>query len=393
MAKITTIRFLLAMATICHWSLYQLDIKNAFLHGDLDEEIYMEQPLGFVAQGESGLSPRAWFGMFSQVIQNFGMTRRQLDHSVFYCHSSFGKCVYLIVYVDDIVITGNDNIKISPLKQYLFNHFETKDLGHLKYFLGIKVAQSKEGIVISQRKYVLNILQETNMSNCMPIDNPMDPNMKLMVKYGEPYSDRERYRRLVGKLIYLTITRPDISFAVGVVSQFMQAPCVDHWAAVLCILRYIKKTPGQGLVYMRIRETPIYQVIVMLIGQDLPLIDDLLQVIAYLLGEMWSLGKVRSKVLLLAHSSAEAEYRAMTLATCELIWVKQLIQKLKFVDVQPMKLYCDNQAALYIASNLVFHERTKHIEIDCRTREVIDQRNKYKICQLESSLDREHGYH
>ncbi|RDX89938.1 putative mitochondrial protein, partial [Mucuna pruriens] len=132
---------------------------------------------------------------------------------------------------------------------YLFSHFQTKDLGHLKYFLGIEVAQSKEGIVISQRKYALDILQETSMSNCKPVDSPMDPNMKLMVKQGEPYSDPERYRRLVGKLIYLTITRPDISFAVGVVSQFVQAPCVDHWAAVLYILKYIKKTPRQGLLY------------------------------------------------------------------------------------------------------------------------------------------------
>ncbi|RDX86519.1 hypothetical protein CR513_32141, partial [Mucuna pruriens] len=192
------------MAAIRHWPLHQLDIKNAFLHGDLDEEIYMEQPPGFVAQGESGLvcklrrslyglkqSPRAWFGKFSQVVQNFGMTRSEADHSIFYCHSSSAKCVYLVVYVDDIVITGNDDIKIFQLKQYLFSHFQTKDLGHLKYFLGIEVAQSKEGIVISQRKYALDILQETSMSNCRPVDSPMDPNMKLMVKQGEPYSDPE----------------------------------------------------------------------------------------------------------------------------------------------------------------------------------------------------------
>ncbi|RDX84644.1 hypothetical protein CR513_34277, partial [Mucuna pruriens] len=151
LAKITTIRLLLAMVVIHHWPLHQLDIKNAFLHGDLDEEIYMDQ-----------------------VVQNFTMTRSEAYHSIFYCHSSSGKCVYLVVYMDDIVITRNDDIKISHLKQL--------------------------------------------------VDSPMDPNMKLMVKQDEPYSDPERYRRLVGKLIYLTITRPDISFVVEVVSQFMQAP-------------------------------------------------------------------------------------------------------------------------------------------------------------------------
>ncbi|RDY13570.1 hypothetical protein CR513_01484, partial [Mucuna pruriens] len=257
-AKITTIRLLLAMATIRHWPLHQLDIKNAFLHGDLDEEIYMEQPPGFVAQRESGLvcklrrslyglkqSPRAWFGKFSQ----------------------------------------------------------TKDIRHIKYFLGIEVAQSKEGIVISQRKYAFDILQETSMSNCRPIDSPMDPNMKLMVKHGEPYSDLERYRRLVGKLIYLTITIPDIFFVVGVFSVSFD----------------ISRRHLDRVYYLRIRETPIYQ--------------------------------KSKKQNIVARSSAEVEYRAMAPATCELIWVKQLIQELKFPDVQPMKLYCDNQAALQIASN------------------------------------------
>ena len=222
-AKMTTIRLFFAMAAIRHWPLHQLDIKNAFLHGDLEEEVYMEQPPGFVAQGESGMvcklhrslyglkqSPRAWFGKFSSIVQKFGLKHSEADHSVFYCHSSLGKCVYSIVYVDDIVITGNDVVGISQLKEYLCRHFQTKDLGSLKYFLGIEVAQSKDGVVISQRKYALDILQETGMIDCRPVDSPMDPNQKLKIEEGELFSDPERYRRLVGKLIYLTITRPDL---------------------------------------------------------------------------------------------------------------------------------------------------------------------------------------
>ena len=179
------------------------------------------------------------------------MKRSEADHYVFYCHISPGKCIYLIVYVDYIVITGNDATKISQLKQHLFSHFQTKDIGCLKYFLGIEVAPSKEGLVISQRKYVLDILEETGMTNCRPIDSPMDPNQKLMSDQGEPFPDQgepfpdpERYRRLVGKLIYPKITRPDLSFVVGVVSQFTQDPHIDHWNVVIRILRYIKKTPG-----------------------------------------------------------------------------------------------------------------------------------------------------
>nr|KYP55651.1 Retrovirus-related Pol polyprotein from transposon TNT 1-94 [Cajanus cajan] len=364
------------MAAIRHWPLHQLDIKNAFLHGELEEEIYMEQPPGFVAQGESGLvcrlrrslyglkqSPRAWFGKFSHVVQNFGLKRSEADHSVFYCHTSPGRCVYLIVYVDDIVITGNDATTISQLKKHLFSQFQTKDLGHLRYFLGIEVAQSKEGIVISQRKYAIDILKETGMLDCKPIDSPMDPNQKLMADQGEPFTDPERYRRLVGKLIYLTITRPDLSFAVGIVSQFMQAPHIDHWNAVLRILRYIKKAPGQGLLYEDKGDSQISGYC----DADwagCPI--DRRSTTGYCVflgGNLISWKSKKQNVV--ARSSAEAEYRAMALITCELMWIKQLLQELKFCEGHPMKLYCDNQAALHIASNPVFHERTKHIEVDC----------------------------
>ena len=217
-AKMTTVKLFLAMAAIRHWPLHQLDTKNAFLHGDLKEKVYMEQPPGFVAQGESGLvcklrrslyglkqSPRAWFGKFSHIVQNFGLKRSEADHSVFYCLTSPEKCVYLIVYVDDIVITGNDVGKISQLKEHLCHHFQTKDLGTLKYFLGIEVAQSKEGVVISQRKYALDILKETGMIDCKAVDCPMDPNQKLMAEQGEVFSDPERYRRLVGNLFILLL--------------------------------------------------------------------------------------------------------------------------------------------------------------------------------------------
>ena len=240
-AKIASVRLLLSMAAMCSWPLFQLDIKNVFLHGDLPEEVYMEQPLGFVAQGESGLvcrlrrslygfkqSPRAWFSHFSSVVQEFGMLRSTSDHSVFYHHNSLGQCIYLVVYVDDIVITGSYQDGIQKLKQHLFTHFQTKDLGKLKYFLGIEIAQSISGVVLSQRKYALDILEETDMLDCIPVDTLMDPNVKLVPGQGESLGDLGRYRRFVGKLNYLTITRPNISFPVSVVSQFLKSPCDSH---------------------------------------------------------------------------------------------------------------------------------------------------------------------
>ncbi|RVW38356.1 Retrovirus-related Pol polyprotein from transposon RE2 [Vitis vinifera] len=260
----------------------QLDIKNVFLHGDLAEEVYMEQPPGFVAQGESGLvcrlrrslyglkqSPRAWFGRFSSVVQEFGMLRSTADHSVFYHHNSLGQCIYL-----------------------------TKDLGKLKYFLGIEIAQSSSGVVLSQRKT------------------------------GEPLGDPGRYRRLVGKLNYLTITRPDISFPVSVVSQFLQSPCDSHWDAVIRILRYIKSTPGQGVLYENRGHT---QVVGYTDADWAGSPTDRRSTSGYCVfigGNLISWKSKKQDVV--ARSSAEAEYRAMALATCELIWLRHLLRELRF---------------------------------------------------------------
>ncbi|RVX00255.1 Retrovirus-related Pol polyprotein from transposon RE1 [Vitis vinifera] len=345
-AKIASVRLLLSMAAMCSWPLYQLDIKNAFLHGDLAEEVYMEQPPGFVAQGESGLvcrlrrslyglkqSPRAWFSRFSSVVQEFGMLR------------------------------SSDQDGIQKLKQHLFTHFQTKDLGKLKYFLGIEIAQSSSGVVLSQRKYALDILEETGMLDCKPVDTPMDPNVKLVPGQGEPLGDPGRYRRLVGKLNYLTITRPDISFPVSVVSQFLQSPCDSHWDAVIRILRYIKSTPGQGVLYENRGHT---QVVGYTDADWAGSPTDRRSTSGYCVfigGNLISWKSKKQDVV--ARSSAEAEYRAMALATCELIWLRHLLQELRFGKDEQMKLICDNQAALHIASNPVFHERTKHIEVDC----------------------------
>ena len=146
------------------------------------------------------------------------MTRSTSDHFVFYHHTSSGQCIYLIVYVDDIVITCSDQDGIRKLKQHLFSHFQIKDLRKLKYFLGIEITQFKSGVVMSQRKYVLDILEETSMLDCKPVNTSMDPNVKLVLGQGEPLRDPGRYRRLVGRLNHLTITRSDISFPVSVVS-------------------------------------------------------------------------------------------------------------------------------------------------------------------------------
>ncbi|RVX16320.1 Retrovirus-related Pol polyprotein from transposon RE1 [Vitis vinifera] len=289
-AKIASVRLLLSMAAMRFWPLYQLDIKMLSFMGILLRKFIWSNHLVLLLRGSL----------------EFGMFRSTADHSVFYHHNSSGQCIYLVVYVDDIIITGNDQNGIQKLKQHLFTHFQTKDLGKLNYFLGIEIAQFSSGVVLSQRKYALDILEETGMLDCKPVDTPMDPNVKLIPGQGEPLGDPGRYRRRVGKLNYLTITRPDISFPVSVVNQFLQSPCDSHWDVVIRILRYIKSTPGQGVLYQ-------------------------------------NRGHAQSKKQdVVVRSSAEAKYRAMALATCELIWLKHLLRELKFGKDEQMKLICDN---------------------------------------------------
>jgi hypothetical protein len=273
--------------------------------------------------------------------------------------------IYLVVYIDDIVITGDDEDGIKKLKKHLFTHFQTKDLGRLRYFLGIEVAQSKSGIAISQRKYALNILEETWMLDCKHVHTPMDPNVKLIPNQGEPYPDPGRYRRLVvvGKLNYLTMTRPDLAFPVSVISQFLNSPCDSHWNAVVRILRYIKWSPGKGLIYTDRGHTNILGYSDADWAGDA---GDRRSTSGYCVlfgGNLISWKSKKQTVV--ARSSTKVEYRAMANATCELVWLRNLLQELKFCEICPMELACDNQSAFHLSSNPIFHERTKHIEVDC----------------------------
>jgi Reverse transcriptase (RNA-dependent DNA polymerase) len=157
--------------------------------------------------------------------------------------------IVILIYVDDIIIIiiGNDITAIHDIKQYLQKRFYIKDLGRLKYFLDIEIAYSKKGLFLSQRKYVLDLLQEIEKLGCKPIDTPIEPNIKIGPNDDEALTDISQFQRLVEKLIYLTVTRPDITFAVNVVSQFMHAPRMTHMDAVVRILRYLKGCPGRGV--------------------------------------------------------------------------------------------------------------------------------------------------
>lgn len=307
-------------------------------------------------------SPRAWFERFTQSIKRQGYVQAQSDHTMFIKHSDDGKIAILIVYVDDIILTGDNVTKMDRLKKSLALEFEIKDLGSLRYFLGMEVARSKRGIVVSQRKYILDLLKETGMSGCRPADTPINPNQKLGdTKDGNPVNTT-RYQKLVGKLIYLSHTRPDIAFAVSIVSQFMHSPYEVHLEAIYRILRYLKSTPRKGLFFKKSEQKTIEAYTDV---DQAGSVTDRRSTSGYCTYIQGNLVTWRSKKQsVVARSSAEAEYRAMAHGVCEILWLKKILEELKRPLEMSMKLYCDNKATISIAHNPVQHDRTKYVEID-----------------------------
>ncbi|CAN1121074.1 Retrovirus-related Pol polyprotein from transposon TNT 1-94 [Linum perenne] len=371
-AKLNTIRILLSLAANSDWDLHQLDVKNAFLNGELSEEVYMNPPPGVNYPGKVcklkkalyGLkqSPHAWFERFTKAVKSAGYYQCQSDHTLFVKHSSSGKMAILIVYVDDIIITGDDSEEIQQLKLNLASVFDLKDLGELKYFLGIEVARSKEGICLSQRKYVLDLLKETGMLGCKPSDTPMEPNKRLSRDSEVTPVDKESYQRLVGKLIYLSHTRLDIGYSVSIVSQYMKNPNEEHLKMVMRILRYLKMSPGKGLLFKKHHQRHITIYTNASWAGELTERRSTTGYCTYVWGNLvtWR----SKKQTAVARSSAEAEYRAVAHGIQEGVWLRKVLAELKVKNDDPIEMLCDSQAAISIVKNPVQHDRMKHVEID-----------------------------
>lgn len=236
-AKLVTIRVLLTMAVSYNWPLVQLDVNNAFLHRNLFEKVYMDFPLGYkppknFPKGERlvcclnksifGLkqASRQWFAKFTDTLLSLAFQQSKDGYSIFVrCTGS--DFLALLVYFDDIIITGFDSSKIDLLKKVLNDRFCLKDLGSLKYFLGLELAHSSRGIYVSQRHYTLQLLEEHGFLGAKAEIIPMGPSLKLQQSSFDLLDDPSIYRKLIGKLLYLTIFRPDITFAVTKLSQFM----------------------------------------------------------------------------------------------------------------------------------------------------------------------------
>ncbi|XP_020216904.1 uncharacterized protein LOC109800534 [Cajanus cajan] len=305
---------------------------------------------------------RQWYARLSTFLLTHGYTHSFADHSLFLKFTD-STSTALLVYVDDIVLAGNNLIEIQRITTLLDQAFRIKDLGDLTYFLGLEVARNNTGIHLSQRKYTLDILSDTGMLACCPSSTPMDYKTGLSADTGTPLTDPSSYRRLIGRLIYLTNTRPDIAHAVHHLSQFVSQPTSSHQQAVFRILRYLKQAPGQGIF---LAADSSLQLKAFSDSDWAGCIDTRRSVTGFSVYIGHSLISWRSKKQpTVSRSSSEAEYRALASTACEIQWLTYLLEDFRISFTRPALLYCDNQSALQIASNQVFHERTKHIEIDC----------------------------
>lgn len=374
--KAATIRLILSVAVSRGWTLRQLDVQNAFLHGYLEEEVYMRQPPGYedkehphslckLDKALYGLkqAPRAWYSRLSKKLQELGFTPSKADTSLFFYNK--GKhTIFVLVYVDDIIVASSSTQATECLLKDLEKEFALKDLGDLHYFLGIEVKKTRDGLLLTQGRYTSEILQRANMSTCKPVNTPLSTSEKLSQTEGTALgpSDSTQYRSLVGALQYLTLTRPDISFSVNKVCQFLQQPTTAHWSAVKRILRYLKGTQDVGLKISKSSST----IISAFSDADWAgCVDDRRSTggFAVFLGSnlvSWSARKQAT----VSRSSTEAEYKALANAAAELMWVRKLLDEIGIFQSGPARLWCDNLGATYLSANPVFHARTKHIEID-----------------------------
>lgn len=372
--KPVTIRTVLHLALQRNWEVHHLDVKNAFLHGTLDEPVYMHQPPGMknetnpyhVCKLEKALyglkqAPRAWNARFSSFVSGIGFHKSNSDTSLF-VYDKGDQQAFLLLYVDEIHITASSPSLRNKITSLLKQEFEMSEEGLLKYFLGIKVDYNTKGMMLTQSAYAKEILTRASMENCKPISTPVDLKAKLSSDDGAPIDDPTLYRSLAGALQYLTLTRPDIQYAVQQLCLFMHDPRVPHFQALKRVLRYLQGTLAHGLQLYRSSSSTLTAYTDAdwagcpntrrsTSGYCIFLGDNLVS---------WS-SKRQPTV---SRSSAEAEYKGVANAVAETCWVRNLLLELKCPVKAATLVYCDNISAVYLSTNPVKHQRTKHVEID-----------------------------
>ncbi|KAG7564160.1 Integrase catalytic core [Arabidopsis suecica] len=345
-ARIETICLLISLAASSGWEIHHLDVKTAFLHGELKEIVYVMQPEGFVVKGQEdkiyklnkalyGLrqAPRAWNEKLNRVLNELQFKKCTKEPSV-YRKQVDQHTLLVAVYVDDLFVSGTSVKFIEEFKKEMASKFEMSDLGKLTYYLGIEVCQLGEGITLNQKRYALKILEEAGMAECNPVHTPMEAGLKLSKALEEKDIDATSYRKNIGCLRYLLHKRPDLSYCVGVLSRYMQSPKESHGVALKQFLRYLKGTTTLGLAFNRTKEVS------KLIGYS----DSSHNIDPddgrSTMGHVFYFGKKAAK---------------------QAIWLQDLLSEITGSSCEKVTILIDNQSAITLTKNPVFHGRSKHI--------------------------------
>ena len=368
-----SVRALIAHAAISNKKIHQVDISTAFLNGELDEEVYMKQPDGYTVEGKEKMvyklkkslyglkqSSRCWNETLSKCLIANGLHQAGCDSCMF--TGVEGEVVE--VHVDDILIVADTDQQISKIKSFLSSSFEVKDLGPLKFYLGINVEQTDNGIWIGQPHFITETLTQHNMSECKPTNTPMAAISNTQDQPGDskPF-DKHTYQSAVGKLLYLSNwTRPDIVYAVNQAAKYCNAPNTTNWANVKRIMRYLKSTKDYGVAYQQ-HSSP--RVVLGYTDADWAGSADRKSTSGYVFMAANGAISWRSKgQATVALSTAEAEYIAMGAAAQEALWQLSLQNELnKENQLESITLLTDSQSAMAMAKNPKYHGRAKHIDI------------------------------
>ncbi|XP_022030534.1 uncharacterized mitochondrial protein AtMg00810-like [Helianthus annuus] len=306
-------------------------------------------------------APRAWYQRFTDFVVFNGFIQSRCDNSLFLYHTG-GDVAYLLIYVDDIILTISSDTLRSHLITSLAAEFAMKDLGPLTYFLGIQVSRNADTMFLSQQSYALDIVSRAGMSTCNSVATPVDTKPKLSAAASPPFADPTLYRSLAGALQYLTFTRPDISYAVQQICMHMHDPKTDHWNALKRIIRYIKGTADHGLTLSASTDLSLRAYT----DADWAGCPDTRRSTSgycvYMGPNLLSWSSKRQSTI--SRSSAEAEYRAVANVVAEVCWIHNLLLELRRRVKSATLIYCDNISAIYLSGNPVQHQRTKHIELD-----------------------------
>jgi hypothetical protein len=368
-ARYTSIRAIMSLIVSMGWSLHQMDVKTTFLNGAIKEEVYIEQPQGFEVNSRDthvcrlkkalyGLkqTPRAWYARIDSYLIRLGSSKSHADPNLYYKVVNNAPLI-LLLYVDDLFLTGEESL-ITQCKKELASEFNMKELGLMHYYLGLEIWQKRGEVFLGQGKYAMKILQKFGMMDCKSMDTPMTTAIKKVRDSNSDPVDPSLYQQLIGSLMYLVNTRPDICFVVNTLSQFQVEPRHEHWIVAKHVLIYIRGTLNYGLRYTSSSDIQLHG----FTDSDWAgSVEDKRSTsrMCFSVGSaMISWGNRKQKSVAL--STAEAEYIVACAACTKAVWLIKLNSGLFDQVPDSTIIYCDNQSCIRLSEHPVFHERSKH---------------------------------